>query len=382
MNDASKLVINEMLQPIIDNFKNSNDADEKSLYQKAINSLNRVKSMITIGDTFHYLSKSVENHSYGKYESLLSKKKIISYEELLLILKEKYKSKINKISNMDDLKIGKVYTRTEVSSYSHNYNPQHGMMFSYRGDEFVSNIKREENGIVLFGDFADKAQYPNEWLDYEKRVKYHLKRKNNDLPDIEERINKVTINNSFPIYFFETLPGAGEKKYKYCGRFISTKKMEEDRFIILENNDLIYDEVIHDEENIVNEVREEGYAQSTTRKPVSGKGLRKRSNNKRKVQKYLTVSVHERDPDVIAYALRRANGKCEICNQKAPFKRKKDNSDYLEVHHMIPLSEGGDDSIDNVVAACPNCHMQAHYGKPVDMKEIIRKIKLYNDENQ
>ena len=44
------------------------------------------------------------------------------------------------------------------------------------------------------------------------------------------------------------------------------------------------------------------------------------------------------------------------------FKRKKDNTPYLEVHHKIRLSDGGEDTIDNVVALCPNCHRKAHYG--------------------
>jgi len=61
--------------------------------------------------------------------------------------------------------------------------------------------------------------------------------------------------------------------------------------------------------------------------------------------------------------LERAKGICEKCNRKAPFLRDKDNSPYLEIHHKLPLSEGGEDTLDNVVALCPNCHRQAHYGK-------------------
>jgi 5-methylcytosine-specific restriction protein A len=60
--------------------------------------------------------------------------------------------------------------------------------------------------------------------------------------------------------------------------------------------------------------------------------------------------------------LERASGICEQCNEDAPFKRKKDGTPYLEVHHRIPLSEGGFDTVGNAIAVCPNCHRELHYG--------------------
>jgi 5-methylcytosine-specific restriction protein A len=32
----------------------------------------------------------------------------------------------------------------------------------------------------------------------------------------------------------------------------------------------------------------------------------------------------------------------------------------LEVHHIQWLSNDGDDTIDNIVALCPNCHRKMH----------------------
>jgi 5-methylcytosine-specific restriction protein A len=34
----------------------------------------------------------------------------------------------------------------------------------------------------------------------------------------------------------------------------------------------------------------------------------------------------------------------------------------LEVHHKKQLSEGGEDTVENAIALCPNCHREAHYG--------------------
>ncbi|QSA97310.1 HNH endonuclease signature motif containing protein [Methylococcus sp. EFPC2] len=68
-----------------------------------------------------------------------------------------------------------------------------------------------------------------------------------------------------------------------------------------------------------------------------------------------------RNPDVVAEVLFRANGYCEFCKNPAPFTRRADNSPYLEVHHIKMLAEGGEDTVANAVALCPNCHRQAHY---------------------
>ena len=50
----------------------------------------------------------------------------------------------------------------------------------------------------------------------------------------------------------------------------------------------------------------------------------------------------------------------------APFLRAKDNSPYLEIHHWITLAEGGDDTIENACALCPNCHRELHFGQQKD----------------
>ena len=73
-----------------------------------------------------------------------------------------------------------------------------------------------------------------------------------------------------------------------------------------------------------------------------------------------TVRRHYvRDSYISEYAKRRANGKCQLCGQNAPFNDKKGNP-YLESHHIVWLSKGGMDSIENTVALCPNCHRKMH----------------------
>jgi len=74
-----------------------------------------------------------------------------------------------------------------------------------------------------------------------------------------------------------------------------------------------------------------------------------------------TSTSFRRNPDVAAEVLLRAEGKCEGCFQPAPFARASDGTPYLEVHHRVMLAAGGEDSVANAIALCPNCHRAAHY---------------------
>lgn len=48
---------------------------------------------------------------------------------------------------------------------------------------------------------------------------------------------------------------------------------------------------------------------------------------------------------------------------------------YLESHHIVFLSEGGSDSIENTMALCPNCYMIMHILK--DKYEIEKLVRLW-----
>lgn len=85
-----------------------------------------------------------------------------------------------------------------------------------------------------------------------------------------------------------------------------------------------------------------------------------------------------RDPDVRAYVLNQANGKCEHCG-KLGFMMKNGRR-YLEAHHVIALSAKGKDTIDNVIALCPDHHREAHYGSDAESLEasFLKCIKSRN----
>ena len=76
----------------------------------------------------------------------------------------------------------------------------------------------------------------------------------------------------------------------------------------------------------------------------------------------VTTQVYRRNPDVVAAVLERAHGVCENCGGDAPFKRASDGTAYLEVHHKKRLADGGEDTVENAIAVCPNCHRELHFG--------------------
>lgn len=80
-------------------------------------------------------------------------------------------------------------------------------------------------------------------------------------------------------------------------------------------------------------------------------------------------------------ALKRADGICEYCGTRGFLTT--GGHLYLETHHITPLSEGGSDTLDNLVSLCPNHHKLAHYGKDKNaMKvELQRIIADKNKQN-
>jgi 5-methylcytosine-specific restriction protein A len=74
------------------------------------------------------------------------------------------------------------------------------------------------------------------------------------------------------------------------------------------------------------------------------------------------TEIYLRNADVVAEVLNRASGVCERCRKPAPFMRKKDGTPYLEAHHKKQLASGGEDTVENAIALCANCHRELHYG--------------------
>lgn len=97
---------------------------------------------------------------------------------------------------------------------------------------------------------------------------------------------------------------------------------------------------------------------------------------KRPTKKTRTVTEFVRDLFVVAAALKRADGRCEVPGCKHVLFERETGPDYLEVHHIVPLGEGGEDTLLNVAAICPACHRQHHFGtdRLARRKKLLKRI--------
>ncbi len=110
-------------------------------------------------------------------------------------------------------------------------------------------------------------------------------------------------------------------------------------------------------------------------KKLSDQELYKRAKQSaKKVGNRTVVSTqYDRSVWVSEYTKRKASGICQLCNHKAPFKNKAGES-FLEIHHILWLSKGGEDSIENTIALCPNCHRKMHILNTREDKLKLLKI--------
>lgn len=99
-----------------------------------------------------------------------------------------------------------------------------------------------------------------------------------------------------------------------------------------------------------------------------------RARNTAKVPQKRSVqrNIYVRDPWVVAAAILRADGLCEMPECEIALFLREDGRPYLEVHHIDPLSNGGLDVLENVAALCPRCHRLLHHGqKRAEVAEVL-----------
>ena len=56
---------------------------------------------------------------------------------------------------------------------------------------------------------------------------------------------------------------------------------------------------------------------------------------------------------------------CEYCGKK---------NCYTNTHHIKSKGSGGDDTEDNLIELCSNCHVKAHGGE-ISKQELIKTVK-------
>lgn len=104
----------------------------------------------------------------------------------------------------------------------------------------------------------------------------------------------------------------------------------------------------------------ERQAKGKTKEEIEKIANQKSASNQNESQ-YRTVktNIYERDPYIRDHVKNLANGVCQLCEQDAPFEV--DGKPFLHVHHIEYLANGGEDTIGNSIAVCPNCHSRIHH---------------------
>lgn len=173
-----------------------------------------------------------------------------------------------------------------------------------------------------------------------------------------------SIDNGVSVHLFEVFV---EKEYSYIGRVeLSAKPYFEKQ---PDEDGLIRDACVFPLKmadgktpTINKEYSQKAFEfKSKQAKRLSNDEVARRAKSAKKIvgTRNTVSQQHDRDPWVAEHAKRIANGTCQLCEKAAPFANMK-GEPYLETHHIVWLAKGGEDSINNTVALCPNCHRKMH----------------------
>jgi predicted RNA-binding protein with PUA-like domain len=72
--------------------------------------------------------------------------------------------------------------------------------------------------------------------------------------------------------------------------------------------------------------------------------------------------AYDRDQIVVALRKRLASNRCEVAGCQSEQFRTESGELFIEVHHLIPLADGGPDTLENTAAVCPTHHRLLHHG--------------------
>ncbi|WP_235822054.1 HNH endonuclease [Gottfriedia luciferensis] len=254
----------------------------------------------------------------------------------------------NKQSEIDSLEIGSVFTNNDLVQIFAISN-QGGMRRSH-----VTNT------LVIFSDHT--KMYDDKWYN---NILHYTGMGQNDDQDINFGQNKTLLEsniNGVNVYLFESYKS---RNYTFVGQvklvadpYQATQKGQDKSerlvwiFPVQPMADQFIKKVIIDE----NQKDKEAEAAKLSMEELKNKA---KEASQKPSSRTTSSTTYERDPYIAEFTKRRANGTCDLCNQPAPFKNKM-GEPYLESHHIEWLSKGGEDSIENTVALCPNCHKKMH----------------------
>jgi 5-methylcytosine-specific restriction protein A len=100
---------------------------------------------------------------------------------------------------------------------------------------------------------------------------------------------------------------------------------------------------------------------------------------KEKVSGNSKTSAWSRDPDIAYTALHEAGFLCENDRNHKTFISGRNNSNFMEAHHLIPIEyqksfQNSLDVPENIISLCPNCHRAIHLSTQETKSGMLEKL--------
>lgn len=274
-------------------------------------------------------------------------------EQLFLSLLEKSRDfALNQQAALQRLKIGDVITNHDICEIF-QCGPQGGMRKSLR-----------TNSLVIISDHT-KDFYDDRWMGNILHYTGMGLKGDQSITFAQNKTLAESGTNGIDVHLFEVYK---PKHYAYSGRVELAESPYWETQLDIEGNSrkvVIFPLRIKDDVNkgaisqsILFELQDEK-ERKARRLPIVELAARARTIHGPASQRTVSSTMFSRDPYVSTFAKARAHGVCQLCQESAPF-LDRNNEPYLETHHIRWLSKGGDDSVQNTVALCPNCHKKMH----------------------
>lgn len=88
---------------------------------------------------------------------------------------------------------------------------------------------------------------------------------------------------------------------------------------------------------------------------------------------------YKRSSIIKNHVIKAAHFMCECDSEHITFTAKRNNKQYMEGHHLIPMKAQIEfkyslDTYANIVSLCPNCHRLLHYGIETEKKSMLEEL--------
>ncbi|MGU3628021.1 HNH endonuclease [Comamonas sp. C24C] len=306
-----------------------------------------------VGDLIAYLKRFKVVNDDPTYKAIHDHG-LKTFEDISNEFEKKFSLWANDCTRPTDFIVGDQYSAYQILIFSRNYDTRAGGMF-------VLDTGGQPSAVVIKATLSG-GRYPNAWLEEPVRLKYYLKSIGEDFGEHFKANASILNNKKIPILTFVRKSDTGP--FTYQGVFSYRNIIRESdgsKWFELERNTT--ESGVLEDAGFAAKLFDE-QTRAAQKSPREQRLARLAAAPKKPTKILVISSIFKRNPDVVAEVLERAAGRCEECRQAAPFIRQSDGSPYLEVHHRIPLANGGDDTVENAIGICPNCHRKAHFGYP------------------